>query len=81
MLGGPCSKSTLPNRYSRLKMNFVVIDEKDNLKIVEAHREINDAFEATKWQKVAELVKSKGGAEYTVRRPCSHVSYTSANDI
>ena len=45
-------------------MNFTVIKEEDNGRLIEAKREVEDAFEKEKWHRIAEKVVSKGGDQY-----------------
>jgi hypothetical protein len=60
------SVSTLPNRYTRLKSNFVIINEEDNARLFEAKQEVEARFEKTKWTEIARLVEDKGGDSYRV---------------
>ncbi|KAK3056908.1 hypothetical protein LTR09_001946 [Extremus antarcticus] len=64
MVGDKTAHSTLPNRYSRLKSNFVVIKEEDNAKLIEAKQEIEADFEREMWSKIAERMVAKGADDY-----------------
>ena len=61
----PC-KSTLPNRYQRIKNNFAVVRQEDELLIVEAKKELETKFENELWTNVGGLVKKNGGGSYSV---------------
>ena len=65
--------STLPNRYSRLKQNFVVIREDDNGHLITAKREVEKAHTDSKWEKIAKRVVELGGEKYEVctKQPAS----------
>ncbi|KAK5175427.1 uncharacterized protein LTR77_000566 [Saxophila tyrrhenica] len=63
-VGDATAYSTLPNRYSRLKSNFVVIRESDNPKLIEAKQEVEAEFEREKWGQIAERMVSKGAERY-----------------
>lgn len=61
------AKSTLPNRYERMKNKFVNVLEEDNVKIIQAKLAIDAEFEAKeRWQRVIARVHELGGQEYTV---------------
>ena len=73
--GVPC-KSTLPNRYQRIKNNFAVVRQEDELLIIEAKKELEKTFEDELWGKVVVLVKRNGGASYNVSiAAASRISY------
>ena len=48
----------------RLKSNFTVIREEDNALLLSAKREVEESFEAQKWDLVARVVAEKGGDAY-----------------
>ncbi|KAK4554041.1 hypothetical protein LTR86_008882 [Recurvomyces mirabilis] len=56
--------STLPNRYARLKANFVVIKEDDNGRLVAAKQAVEKELEGKKWGFIAKRVVKLGGEEY-----------------
>lgn len=64
LTGEVTAQSTLPNRYTRLKTNFAVLNEEDNAILVRAKREVEDAFQAQKWSLVARLLVQKGGSDH-----------------
>ncbi|PPJ55105.1 hypothetical protein CBER1_01519 [Cercospora berteroae] len=65
LTGEATAVSTLPNRYTRLKTNFAVLNEEDKGILIQAKREIEDSFQAQKWSLVANVLHSKGGSDYT----------------
>lgn len=64
--GSQHGTSTLPNRYERLKANFVLVRDEDNALIVEVKREVEEKFAEEKWGLIAEAVESRGGGGYDV---------------
>lgn len=70
-------KSTLPNRYQRLKDNFVVVREEDNVRIIEAKKQVDAEFEVERWERVAQVVANNGGDTYEVsaRLRYAHVDH------
>ncbi|EME47105.1 hypothetical protein DOTSEDRAFT_124315 [Dothistroma septosporum NZE10] len=64
LTGESTATSTLPNRYARLKSNFTVVREEDNALLLSAKREVEESFEAQKWDLVARVVAEKGGDTY-----------------
>lgn len=66
LTGEKTGLSTLPNRYSRLKINFTVINEEDNAKLFEAKVEVEALQEKEKWGLIADAVRDKGGDTYKV---------------
>lgn len=64
--GNDYGHSTLPNRYERLKANFITVREEDNIIIIYAKREIETEDESTKWARIAERVVEKNGGGYDV---------------
>ncbi|KAI5368264.1 hypothetical protein Slin15195_G033970 [Septoria linicola] len=65
LTGEGTAQSTLPNRYTRLKMNFAMLNEEDNAILLQAKREIEDSFQAQKWSLVATKLLANGGSDYT----------------
>ncbi|KAK3669787.1 hypothetical protein LTR78_010360 [Recurvomyces mirabilis] len=61
---GKLGPSTLPNRYARLKVNFVVIKEDDNGRLVAAKQAVEKELEGKKWGLIAKRVVKLGGEEY-----------------
>jgi len=59
-------KSTLPNRFARLKANFVVIKEDDNGRLISAKQAIDKAHEERKWGLIAKKVVELGGEVHEV---------------
>ncbi|EME85677.1 uncharacterized protein MYCFIDRAFT_122067, partial [Pseudocercospora fijiensis CIRAD86] len=64
LTGEGTAPSTLPNRYARIKSNLTVIEEGDNERLLQAKRQVEDTFDATKWELIANLVEEKGGQRY-----------------
>ena len=58
--------STLPNRYTRMKTNFAVINEEDKARLLLAKKEVEEAFEADKWDEIARTIEENGGDSYEV---------------
>jgi len=66
LTGDKTGHSTLPNRYARLKSNFVVIREEDNQILLEAKIDVEAAFEKEKWGLIAAAMEKKGADSYRV---------------
>lgn len=49
---------------SRLKDNFTVIREEDNIKLIQAKQQVDAGFESSKWRLVGEAMKAKGTELY-----------------
>ncbi|KAK5700767.1 hypothetical protein LTR97_005284 [Elasticomyces elasticus] len=64
LTGDKTGQSTLPNRYSRLKSNFVVIKEEDLKHLLQAKVEVEAAFEKEKWSLVADAMEKMGTEKY-----------------
>lgn len=64
--GEDYGKSTLPNRYERLKTNFITIRDEDNVILMEAKKEIEDEFDNTKWDLISQRLVEKSGGGYDV---------------
>lgn len=47
------------------RTNFAILNEEDNAILLQAKREIEDSFQAQKWKLVADVLKGKGGTDYT----------------
>lgn len=67
LTGRSVGKSTLPNRYYRLKEKFSAIREEDNARIVAAKKEVDEEFERVRWGRVKERVVAMGGGSYEER--------------
>lgn len=61
------AKSTLPNRYTRMKNYFAVINEEDKARLLLAKKQVEEAFELSKWDEIAQVITENGGVEYEVR--------------
>ena len=61
-------KSTLPNRYTRMKAKFAMLRHEDAVLLVRAKVEVDKAQAAEKWQRIAETVVENGGSRYTVSK-------------
>ncbi|KAG8629937.1 hypothetical protein KVT40_001556 [Elsinoe batatas] len=59
-------KSTLPNRYNRMKTNFVTINDEDAIVLFQAKIEVDKQMADELWERVAEKVEEMGGMPYTV---------------
>jgi len=62
------SRSMLPNRYMRMKINFSMIKEEDHVLLFEAKKHIETEMEDEKWSRIAGEIVSKGGDSYRVSR-------------
>lgn len=58
------SSRTLPNRYKRLQAAFESLKEGDDLRVLQAKRDVDQEMEAEKWARVALAVEKRGGAKY-----------------
>lgn len=67
--GDTVGKSTLPNRYNRLKANVSVISEEDCARLLAAKTAVEKKFETEKWTLIATAIQQQGGGEYTVSQP------------
>ncbi|KAK5703564.1 hypothetical protein LTS12_028319 [Elasticomyces elasticus] len=56
--------TSLRNRYNKMKSNFVVFEDKDVAVLFQSKKEIEDKFEAEKWQKIADSIEAKTGNKY-----------------
>lgn len=63
------AKSTLPNRYARLKANIEAVKEDDKPKLFEAKKTVEERFEREKWNQIAAAMKELGTDDYTVSNP------------
>ncbi|KAJ9636683.1 hypothetical protein H2201_008371 [Coniosporium apollinis] len=59
------AKSTLPNRYARLKANIEAVKEDDKPKLFEAKEAVEERFEREKWNQIAAAMKELGTDDYT----------------
>ncbi|KAK3697296.1 hypothetical protein LTR37_017529 [Vermiconidia calcicola] len=64
MTGEQTAHSTLPNRYSRLQSNFVIIKEEDNPTLMQCKRDIEAQFDRERWQLVSKAMEDKGTESY-----------------
>jgi hypothetical protein len=80
----PGGKSTLPNRYARLKANLTNFPEEHMDLLLAAYKKVIDQIEVEKWGRVKsameedDTVKSQN---YTVSHPSLPCGNTEANDI
>ncbi|KAM0794948.1 hypothetical protein BDR22DRAFT_635103 [Usnea florida] len=56
--------STLPNRYNRIKVNMMRMDEADHQHLLIAKKEIEDAFATSLWANVAASMERRGAGKY-----------------
>lgn len=64
MTGIKVGGTTLSTRYIRMKANFVVFEDDDRERLLEAMKEIEEKFEIEKWAKIAAAIEEKGGKRY-----------------
>lgn len=57
------AKSTLPNRYARLRANITSMSDVDQQNLAAAKAMVEQAFEAKKWEQIAEKMTELGSAE------------------
>lgn len=65
----PGGKSTLPNRYARIKANLTQISEEHMEYLVEAHKKVHEQFEQEKWGRIKTVMEANEGVAssgYTV---------------
>lgn len=60
------SKNMLSTRYSRMKTNFSMIKEEDNVLLFEAKSRVDAILNAERWARIAADIVSNGGGSYTV---------------
>lgn len=53
----------------RLKVNFTVINDKDNALLLKCHREVEEAFEKERWSLVSKAMTREGSEVYMVSCP------------
>lgn len=61
---------TAVNCCRRLKVNFTVINDKDNALLLKCHREVEEAFEKERWSLVSKAMMKEGTEIYVVRMLC-----------
>ncbi|KAL2352489.1 hypothetical protein BJ546DRAFT_1064223 [Cryomyces antarcticus] len=64
--GEKVGRSTLPNRYTRLKANVMVFPVEDNIKLLAARKTVEETFEKEKWSMIANDIIRNGGGAYSV---------------
>lgn len=57
------AKSTLPNRYARLRANITTMSEADQRHLVAAKAAVEAEFEVSKWERIAQKMQELGSAE------------------
>ncbi|OCK79715.1 hypothetical protein K432DRAFT_443679 [Lepidopterella palustris CBS 459.81] len=57
-------KSTLPNRYARLKANITQMKAEDQEKLMIAFKKVHDRFEREKWELVRKAMEEAGAESY-----------------
>jgi len=74
MTGNKLGKSTLPNRYIRLKANLACVASDDIQQMLQSEAEITEKIEAEykealvkKWARVAKHMEDAGAQNYPVR--------------
>ncbi|TKA81975.1 hypothetical protein B0A49_00470 [Cryomyces minteri] len=64
--GEKVGRSTLPNRYTRLKANVMVFPAEDNIKLLAAKKTVEETFEKEKWSMIANDIIRNGGGAHSV---------------
>ncbi|KAI5219609.1 hypothetical protein AUEXF2481DRAFT_2229 [Aureobasidium subglaciale EXF-2481] len=64
LTGGDYGKSTVPNRYERLKTAFINMRDEDNLLLFDAKAKLDADYESKKWDLIAAEVHDQGGIFY-----------------
>lgn len=57
------AKSTLPNRYARLRANITTMSEADQQNLIEAKAYVEQKQEQEKWEQIAQRMQELGSAE------------------
>ncbi|KAF2136118.1 uncharacterized protein K452DRAFT_214369, partial [Aplosporella prunicola CBS 121167] len=60
LTGQETAKSTLPNRYSRLKANLSNLSDQDLQNLVDAKAEVELEFEQEMWGRIQQRMAEKG---------------------
>ncbi|KAI9762031.1 MAG: hypothetical protein M4579_000667 [Chaenotheca gracillima] len=63
MTGEKVGNSTLPNRYDRLRVNFLKMKEVDEIAFLKSLTEVDNKFANEKWTMVSEKMVSEHGTE------------------
>ncbi|KAK7518141.1 uncharacterized protein IWZ02DRAFT_491926 [Phyllosticta citriasiana] len=58
--GEVTAKSTLPNRYARIKANIMTMPEDEQRKLAEAIVWVEEDFEKTKWERISQRMQEQG---------------------
>ncbi|KAK7539425.1 uncharacterized protein J3D65DRAFT_675579 [Phyllosticta citribraziliensis] len=58
--GEVTAKSTLPNRYARIKANIMTLPEDEQRKLVEAIAWVEEDYEKTKWERISQRMQEQG---------------------
>ncbi|KAL1615509.1 hypothetical protein SLS56_011797 [Neofusicoccum ribis] len=61
--GVEVAKSTLPNRYARLRANITSMSESDQQNLVKAKQLVEEQFEQQKWESISQKMQELGTAE------------------
>ncbi|KAH7052052.1 hypothetical protein B0J12DRAFT_61793 [Macrophomina phaseolina] len=54
------AKSSLPNRYARLRANITTMSEMDQNNLLTAKADVESAFEASKWERISQRMQDLG---------------------
>ncbi|EKG14130.1 hypothetical protein MPH_08703, partial [Macrophomina phaseolina MS6] len=54
------AKSSLPNRYARLRANITTMSEMDQNNLLTAKADVESAFEASKWERISQRMQDPG---------------------
>ncbi|KAI5203316.1 hypothetical protein E4T39_04147 [Aureobasidium subglaciale] len=64
LTGGDYGRSTVPNRYERLKTAFINMHDEDNLLLFDAKAKLDADYDSKKWGLIAAEVRDQGGILY-----------------
>ncbi|GAB7359082.1 hypothetical protein MBLNU230_g5154t1 [Neophaeotheca triangularis] len=64
LTGEKTGQSTLPNRWSRIKANFIQISDDDSARMIKAKQDIEAAFEVNKWDLISKHMTTLQGNLY-----------------
>jgi hypothetical protein len=66
--GEEVGRSSLPNRYARIKANISVFPDEDSVRLVKAKKEVEEDFEKNKWTLIKDGMEKMGvTTNYQVR--------------
>ncbi|EAS34432.1 uncharacterized protein CIMG_05456 [Coccidioides immitis RS] len=64
MTGEATKGTTLSTRYMRIKANLAVLSKDDEILLLKVKKDMEEKFEAEKWQRIAESMEQTRGAKF-----------------